>query len=295
MDKVINGLKSKILNLLVVICACIFCVFIQNILFILNKSIYFGSFLMLIVTVFFIYIGFTDKEILILNGLFLIICPILLILGKFDFSNYIALNIISLSFLFGIVYLFRKNLISICDRLKNDNLKKVFKYILIFLSIIFIILSIFADQEKTNQVILRYFHPEEYFKEIDKVELNGTEYKNKVKVVINNPENGDSVSGLFVLEGWASDLSEIDDAAIDKIYVILNSKPQDGGIFLGRVDTKIRREDVADVYGEKHKDAGYYIEINSRKFKKGLNEIYVYAHSNYFGWKYTKIELHVSN
>src|SRR4030042_5820451 len=285
MNRIITNSKSKILNFLVIISTSLFCVFIQSILFFLDKSIYLGSFLMLLATVFFIFIDFLDKEILILDGLFFIICPILLILGEFDFSNYIALNIVSLSFLFVIAYLFREKLISSYNRLRNGNLRKIFKCILISLSIIFIILSIFTNQEKTKQVFLKIFNPEEYFKEIDKIEINGFEYTNKMNVTIDSPKNDAEISGLFALEGWAAELTDIEDASIDKIYIYLNNKPEDGGIFLGRVDTKIRREDVADRYGQKYKDAGYYIEINSRKFKNGLNKIYIYAHSNYFNWK----------
>src|SRR4030065_1326538 len=148
MNRIITNSKSKILNFLVIISTSLFCVFIQSILFFLDKSIYLGCFLMLLATVFFIFIGFLDKEILILDGLFFIICPILLIIGKFDFSNYVALNIISLSFLFVIVYLFREKLILSYDRFRNSNIRKVLKYILISLSIIFIVLSIFTNQEK---------------------------------------------------------------------------------------------------------------------------------------------------
>jgi len=116
-----------------------------------------------------------------------------------------------------------------------------------------------------------------------------------MKVVVDTPKNGEKVSGLFALEGWAADLSDIEDASIDKIYVFLNNRPQDGGIFLERVDTKIRREDIAQDYGEKYKDAGYYMVINSHKLENGLNKIYVYAHSNYFGWHYSEVEINVDN
>jgi len=294
-NKIKTNSKDRIFNLLIIIVTCIFCVFMQYILFFFDKSVYLGSFLMIIVCVFFVYMGFLDKEILILNGLFLIICPILLMFGKFDFSNYIALNLISLSFLTVAVYMFKEKLILICCKFRNSSLRRIFKYIVFSLCGIFIVLCIFINKEETEQVLLRFFHPEEYFKEMDKIELNGVEYENKVKISIDNPKNGEEISGLFVVEGWAADLSDLEDVNIDKIYVILNNKPQDGGVFLGRIDTKIRREDIADKYGEKYKDAGFYIEINSRKFKNGLNKIYVYVHSNYFGWKYEEVEIYVNN
>ncbi len=290
-----NRMKNKILNLIVIISTLILCIFIQYVLYFLDKSIYLGSFLMLIVSVFFVYIGFFDKELLILDGLFIIVCPLLFIFSKFDFSNYIALNLITLSFLAVAIYLLKEKLISGYHRSGKINFKKKIGYTLACLGILFIVLSVFNNREETANALLKFFQPEKYYKEIDKVELNGVEYTNEIKVVINKPESGDSVSGLFELKGWAADLSDIEDASIDKIYVFLNSKPQDGGIFLERVDTKIRREDIAEEYGEKYKDAGYYMVINSRRLKDGLNKIYVYVHSNYSGWGYAKVEVYVNN
>src|SRR4030042_790419 len=100
-------------------------------------------------------------------------------------------------FLFVIFYLFREKLISSYNRLRNGNLRKIFKCILISLSIIFIILSIFTNPEKTKQVVLKIFNPEEYFKEIDKIEINGFEYTNKMNVTIDSPKNDAEISGLF--------------------------------------------------------------------------------------------------
>jgi len=286
--------KSKISRFIVIISTLFLCIFIQYILFLLAKSIYLGIFLMLIVSTFFVFIGFSDKELLILNGLFIIVCPLLFIFSKFDFSNYISLNIITLSFMAVTVYLLKDKLISGYYKSKKISFKKNAGYVLAFLGVIFIILSVFNNKEETENVIERVFRPEKYYREIDKVKLGGVEYLNEMKVIVDRPESGDNVSGLFELEGWAADLSGIEDACIDKIYLFLNNKPQDRGIYLERVD-RIRREDVAEKYGEKYKDSGYYIVINSRKFEDGLHKIYVYAHSNYFGWAYAEVEIYADN
>lgn len=249
---------------------------------------------MLLVAAFFILIDFLEKELLILNGLFFLICPLFLLFGKFDFSNYIALNIVSLSLLYAAIYLFREKLISIHGGFKN-NLKRLLKYILIFLSIIFIIITVFVNKKETSEVFLRILNPAEYYKEIDEIELGGREYINEIRVNIENPKDGAEVSGFFAVEGWAADLSGIEDVNIDEIDVFLNGEPWDGGIFLTRVDAKIRREDIAEKYGEKYKDAGYYTEINSKRLKNGLHDIYVYVHSNHFGWKCNVVEILVNN
>jgi len=232
---------------------------------------------------------------LILDGLFIIACPLLFLFSKFDFSNYIALNIVTLSFLAVAVYLLRNKLARSFRNSGKISFKKKIGYTLAFLGILFIVLSIFNNQRGTENALLRFFHPEKYYIEIEKLEINGVEYANEMKVVINEPQDGDRVSGLFELKGWAADLSDIEDVSIDKIYVFLNNKPQDGGVFIERVDTKVRREDIAGEYGEKYKDAGYSIIINSRRFENGLNRIYVYANSNYFGWDYTEVEIYVDN
>ncbi|MEA2015579.1 MAG: hypothetical protein U9O59_02530 [Actinomycetota bacterium] len=288
-------MKRKILKSIVIISTLIVCIVIQYALYFLEKSIYLGSLLMLIVSAFFVFLGFSDKELLILDGLFIIACPILFIFSKFDFSNYIALNIIVLSFLAAAVYLLKDKLASFYRKSGKINFKKKIGYILVFLIILFIILSVASKREETENALLEFFQPEKYYKEIDKIELDGAEYENEVKVVINKPQDGDRISGLFELKGWAADLSDIEDASIDKIYVFLNNKPQDGGLFLERVDTKIRREDIAQEFGDRYKDAGYYMVINSRRFEDGLNKIYVYAHSNYFGWDYAGVEIYVEN
>jgi len=288
-------MKSKILKSILIISTLIACVLIQYVLYSLDKSIYLGSLLMLAVSVFFVFLGFNDKELLILDGLFLVICPLLFLFSKFDFSNYIALNIITLSFLAVAVYLLKDKLTTFYTKSGKISSKKKTGYVLAFLGILFIILSVFNNREGTESVLLRFFQPEEYYMEIDRLELDGVEYTNEMKVVINEPQNGDRMSGLFELKGWAADLSDIEDVSIDKICVFLNNRPQDGGVFLERIDTKIRREDIAQEYGEKYKDAGYSIIINSRRFENGLKSIFVYAHSNYFGWDYAEVEIYVDN
>lgn len=293
MNRTITGFKSKILNFIIILYTCFLCVFIQYVLFFLNKSVYLGCFLMILVAVFFIFMDFLEKEILILNGLFFLICPLFLLLGKFDFSNYIALNIVSLSLLSAAVYLFREKLISIHGGSKKS--LKIIKYLLISIGIIFIITTVFVNKKETSEVFLRISNPEEYYKEIDKIELSRCEYINEIRVNIENPKDGAEVSGFFAVEGWTADLSDIEDANIDEIDIFLNGEPWDGGIFLTRVDTKIRREDIAEKYGEKYKDAGYYIEINSKRLENGFHDIYVYVHSNYFGWKYDVTEVFVNN
>jgi len=286
------GIKDRITKLLVVIAVCLICVLIQGVLFYLDKTIYLGCFLMLTAVTFLIHIGLSDREILILDGLFFIICPIFLIIGNFDLSNYIALNIISLSLLYIAVYLFRKK---IAGKSKNSNFKMALKYILIIMAAGFIVLSVFIGKEETNHALQRFFNPREYYRGIERIEVNGSEYENRMKIVIDTPKNGSEVSGLFVIEGWATDFCFLEDACIDTIYVVANRHLNDGGDIFSRIDTKKRREDVANQYGERYKDAGYYIVVDSKKFDNGLNKFYIYAHSNYFGWKYAETEVYIDN
>jgi len=266
---------------------------LQYLLYFFGKTVYLSAFLLIIFFLYLVFLNYNKKNIFAILIIFFILTPIYLPINR-DFGNYFGINIVVTLLFFGILSLFQKK---ISSKKKDEitNNKGKLKYLIIFLLLILILLTIFLNQDETGSVILRIKNPEEYFKKVESTEYNGKEYKNNVIIYVDYPEDNTIVSGLFYIEGWAANISDIPDSKIYDVSFYLNYKPENGGKFLGKKYFWKRREDVQKIYGDKYKDSGYYFEINSRFLKNGLNKIYIYANSNYFGWVYTVLNINVRN
>lgn len=265
----------------------VFSILFLYLLFFFGKNIYWSLFFMFIV-----YLGISKlanfkRTILIIILFFIIAIPICLWFCDYRFANFIALSLLFYIILYIPICLFENKLVLYKH--------KYFKYVFIFLSLIFLIGGFFINYDKTVDVIERISNGEGYYSEIPYVLYGGDLVRNNVSVFIDSPQNNQRIRGVFLIEGWAADLSDIPNSNIDKIYVFLDEKPYQGGKFLGEVDAKTRRVDLAETFGEEYQDSGFFFDIFSSKYNNGWHNIYVFAQSNYFGWKYDKVKLYFDN
>lgn len=296
MDMKTNKLENNRVRLLILFIIFLFWNLVQYLYFIsffknlVYTNLLFSFFIIFIV----LYLGYSFKETLLLNGLFLILCPILVIIKKPDFSNYIAVNIAVLSILSVLLYLISTNY-KYQHIKKNKGKKNIFKYLSLFFIACFLFGTIFLNLTDIKVSFFRRFYAEKYFKEIEVLNVDGKNYYNKMDFSVEIPKNYFIIDDLFTIEGWAIDDSELAGAHIDYVYVYLDNKPQDGGEFVCKCEYGKAGKDIATIRGEEFKNSGFFCEIDSNDFKDGLREFYICFHSNYFGWKYVVVNLFINN
>jgi len=132
-----------------------------------------------------------------------------------------------------------------------------------------------------------------YFKEIEELNVKGQNISNGIDFSIDTPNNYSIIYDTFTVEGWAIDTSDIEGAAIDYVGIYLDNKPQDGGKFISKCEYGIVRDDIENARGQKYKNSGFYCQIDSYKIGEGVKKLYVFVHSNYFGWKYDTVDIFV--
>ncbi len=285
----INFLKNK--QFIISLIAIIFVFLLQYLLFFFEKSVYLSLLCLLVFYICLIFYRFSSRLYYYLLIILFVLTPFSYLISR-DFANYFGANfVISLLFI-AIHFLHEK-------RFKSKDLflkRKLFMILtLVFLLLFAITINFVIDNKKTEKVIQKLRKPEEYYVKLDKISINDKIYENNIQIYIDIPENNSEVTGLFKIEGWTADINELSDSVIEDVYFFLDNKPENGGKFLGKKYTWIRREDVQRAFGEKYKDSGYYYEINSNMLENGLHKLYVYAKSNYFGWNYSVLNFVVDN
>lgn len=255
-------------------------------LFFFGKSIYWALFFIFIVFLGLTQLPFLKKIVLIMILWFIIAIPVSFWIIDYRFANYVSLTPLLYTILFAFLVFFEKKL---------EFKTKYFKFIIIFLILVFLAGSSLTNYEETVEVINRISDPEGYYAEFSYALYNREIYPNNVVVQIDYPQGNEIIKGIIIIKGWTADLSEIPDAQVNKIYAFMDGKPYEGGKFLGEIDSRTRRMDVAEAYGDRHKDSGFYFELFSNRYSNGWHTIYVYTHSNYFGWNYNKVKLYFDN
>lgn len=242
---------------------------------------------------FIIYFKYGYREIFFFTSIVIFINMLLIVLGKREFANFIAISIFVFIISTVIVYL-------ISDKSKsyfvnNKKHRCICGSISLVFLIIFLIINIFNNFAfaEVKMIFLSKLFPDKYFVELSEIEVKKVKYQNNMKFNLdtNTPKNGETVSGVFVIEGWAIDASELENSNIDFILVYLNEKPQDGGKLIRGCDYGLKREDVGKVFGNQYISSGFCCEIDSGGLKNGNNKFYIFFHSTRFGWKFTELEL----
>ena len=98
------------------------------------------------------------------------------------------------------------------------------------------------------------------------------------KMDINTPGNGQTLAGRFVIGGWAIHEAATSGTGVSEVHIYFDGGPGSGARGVAAT-YGIRRDDVATVYGDRYRYAGYNFELESSELSLGQHTIYVYAHS----------------
>ena len=159
----------------------------------------------------------------------------------------------------------------------------------------FILLFVSVNFNDTKLIFYRTILKDRYFREITPIIEDENVYDSDMIISIDIPENYSTVRGVFLIGGWAIEGSRLPDSRIDGIFIYLNNTPINGGKFIGKAAYGGRREDVAEIYGDRFVNSGFNFLVDGTSFRNSLYTFYICFHSRYFGVEYRKLELFVKN
>ena len=117
----------------------------------------------------------------------------------------------------------------------------------------------------------------------------------KVLINVDNPKNGQNVSGTFELAGWAVEQSAINSTGITTIHVY-DGKAAGSKNMLGVATYGLPREDVSSYFGKSNlKNCGFKLIIDGSKLTSGAHTLYIYAYNQNLGWKYATIKINYTS
>jgi len=101
------------------------------------------------------------------------------------------------------------------------------------------------------------------------------------QVVIDTPSPNATVEPAFLIGGWAAELADTAGTGVDTLHVW--AYPVGGGdpVFLGQTAYGGQRSDVAAVYGDRFKNSGYGMVVDS--LLPGTYDLAVFAWSTALG------------
>jgi hypothetical protein len=98
------------------------------------------------------------------------------------------------------------------------------------------------------------------------------------KMDINTPGDGQTITGHFLIGGWAIHEAAASDTGVFEIHIYFDGGPGSGARGVAAT-YGIRRDDVAAAFSDRYRYAGYQFELESSELSIGQHTIYVYAHS----------------
>ena len=299
-NKILEYIKEKkkglIINLL-------FFIFLITTLILRKYHPYFFVYSVLAFYFFFLfsqYYNFENRIYIIYALILLIFCPFLLIFNQDliaeSFANYVY------GFLcLGVIGFFLDNL-----RVKSRDkgklkiykfLKTFFVSLLIAFTIFFYFNNVFISFRNLQLFFLKntneqkYFS--EYYKSYDRIFLNGKFVNNEVWMNITFPDKKAKFLDNIHIEGWALDENSKENSGIDKVEFWLDGKPGQGK-FLGNANLGIQVNNIISNFTEEQfKNCGFNGDIKIEDVNSGNHKLYVYAHSNLFGWIYKEINMEI--
>lgn len=248
--------------------------------------------------VFFVFkmLGFSSVNFYIYSVAYLIIASVVVLINNYilllRWLDSLSFYVSSLFVLATLVYIYEWKLEKKITLVKR---KRVYSCFSLFLMASFLFTSIFLNLTDIKVYFFNNFYKEKYFNEIDMIEVNGEDIYNEMDFLVETPGDYNIINGIFTIEGWAIDESEIPGTKIDYVGIYFDNKPQDGGEFVSRCKYGIKREDISEAKGEKFKNSGFLYRMDSNKIEDGLRKFYIYFHSNNFEWKYDTLELLINN
>ena len=274
------------------------------ILYILPGNIYSDLSFILIVFFAFKLMGFTSRNIFLYGIFYFLLASVIVVSNNYALSHKlldsISFYMLAFFILSFITYVYEDRF----ERKINFRKKtKVYSYLLLSFIILFLFSAIFFNRVDIKVHFFNKFFTEKYFQGIDVVQVDGKDIDYEINFSAEVSGNyymmapGDYyvVDNYFKVIGRAIDESDIGGSKIDYVGIYLDSGPQDGGRFIARCDHGIEIEDTDTEIGERFEGKGFTCQIDSNKIEDGIRKLYIYFHSNNFGWKYEELDLIVKN
>jgi hypothetical protein len=173
---------------------------------------------------------------------------------------------------------------------KLDKRKKIYFYLSIAFVALYLFSAVFFNRVDIKVHFFNRFLADRYFKEVEVVQVDGRKVYNEMIYSVEQPGQYYIIDDYFTVEGWAADESDIEGSRIDYVAVYEGGKPGEGR-FIASCDYGIDRSDI----GERFMDPGFTCKIDSNRMDDGIRKLFVYFHSNNFGWKYEEIPVIVNN
>jgi len=145
---------------------------------------------------------------------------------------------------------------------------------------------------KGTHILYAYAHSPTYGWVYTTRKVNVEGITNQMKVWIDYPTSGQTISGTYNIYGWALDLNSTSGTGIDKVSLYLDGAMGSGSL-LGDA-TFYARPGLAEVYkNEQLVNSGFKFSWDTTAVSKGTHILYAYAHSPTYGWIYTTRKVNV--
>jgi hypothetical protein len=232
---------------------------------------------------------FTTVNLLICSVFYLIFASVVVLIDSYNVSRMFLENMSFYAASFFILafvnYVYEKK-----AEKKLDKRKKIYFYLSIAFVALYLFSAVFFNRVDIKVHFFNKFLADKYFKEVEVVQVDGRKVYNEMIYSVERPGQYYIIDDYFTVEGWAEDESDIEGSRIDYVAVYEGGKPGEG-IFIARCDRGIDRSDI----GERFMDAGFTCQIDSKSIDDGIRKLFVYFHSNKFGWKYEEVPVIVNN
>ena len=202
----------------------------------LTLDIYFQTYpmsIILVVLIFIIsqYFDFEYRYFIVFASILLIACPFLLIF-KFNLLAEHFANHVYIFLILGVICYF---LDSLREKLKKKGYFRIYRVVFILILILLLISPLIIYREYISKLPKIIKHTNYYIKKENR-KLNGSWEVEKIRINIENPMDGDEISGPIKIIGWAVEGNSQDNSGIDKIEIFIDGMPGVGE-YLTNIDT----------------------------------------------------------
>ena len=240
--------------------------------------------------------------------LLLICCPFFLIFKNEHIAENFAIYVFGFLCI-GVLGFFIDNL---REKSKKNGRIKAYKIsttiimvLIIFGTFLFYFSNIFNLLLEGELFFLKKINLSSYnmqkYKSINTMIIDGKLLKNKTKVNIVFPENGNVFVDNFGVMGWVSDEDLKYVQEIDKVEVWLDGVAGKGH-FLKNAHLKFKNNIFYKEFADKYKNSFSYSDIyvsgifegyHFSEIKEGCHDLYIYTHQPDFGWNFGKIKIEI--
>ncbi|MFC2145059.1 hypothetical protein ACFLQQ_01885, partial [Actinomycetota bacterium] len=266
------------------------------ILYLLPGNIYSDLAFVFIIIFAFKLLGFTSINIFLYSIFYFLIASTIVIIDNYNLSHTlldsVSFYVPALFILAFLTYIYESRFERKLNSIKK---RKAYSYLFFSFLILFLFSAIFFNRVDIKVHYFNRFQTEKYFQETEVIQVDSKDIYNEMNFEVETPGDYYVIDDYFTIEGWAFDKSDIKGSKIDYVAVYAGNGPQEGGVFLGSCDYGIRRADIGAREGDTFVNSGFTTQIDSNKIQDGIRKLYIYFHSNNFGWKYKELDLIINN